>query len=604
MADEQPLSLTPGMVVKNYILEEMIGSGAMGQVWRGSDRRDGTTVAIKVLSPAFARDPLFRQRFEREAHLATLLKSPYTVQTLAFGREHGQYYIVMEFVEGQSVEQMLRSGPIPLDDALDIGADVARALEAASSQGIVHRDLKPSNIIVTSDGIAKIVDFGISSQVSASDAESGTFAGTVQYAAPEQQRGNADQRTDIYAWGATMFHMLAGRPPYTGRTNQDVLGQHLHAPFPAALLALQPEPVVDVIRRCMQKDPADRYQTAAELASAVDRLRVRLVQQRSAVPPMVPEGGRTLVPVPESPAGLSDPGATTVFPATQPGIPPTIPGAPAEGATVVFPSNPGTAGAAPAGPRPAPATVVAPPLPPASPPPPAEHPVPAAAAAPPPQEPPKRRRGLLIGMILGGALLLGAVVGGALGLMSGGDDTPAGADASPTPSVTGTTTPTGTVPGSPTGTATGSPQATPSPTATATPAETPSPTPTPTTAPPTPTPVPATPTPVPPTPTPVPPTPTPVPPTPIPQPRISAAGIGGSCASGVQAFFSVTAPSSGPVTVTASMNPPIASFPSNQVPAGASATVGFQAPAGLGQGSYSITASAGGVSATQPFSCP
>jgi serine/threonine-protein kinase len=582
------------MVVKNYVLDEMIGSGAMGQVWRGSDRRDGTTVAIKVLSPAFARDPLFRQRFEREAHLATLLKSPYTVQTLAFGREHGQYYIVMEFVEGQSVEQLLRSGPIPLDDALDIGADVARALEAASSQGIVHRDLKPSNIIVTSDGIAKLVDFGISSQVSTSDAESGTFAGTVQYAAPEQQRGNADQRTDIYAWGATMFHMLAGRPPYTGRTNQDVLGHHLHSPFPAALLSLQPEPVVDVIRRCMQKDPADRYQTAAELASAVDRLRVRLVQQRSAVPPMVPEGGRTLVPVPEmSPADASDPGATTVFPATQPGVAPTIPGAPAEGATVVFPSNPGSAGGAtPAPPRPA--TVVTPP-PPASPPPPppAPAPAPAAAAAPPPQEPPKRRRGLLVAFILGGALLLGAAVGVALALMGGDDDTPASAE-SPTP--TGTVT--GTPGGSPTGTATGtaspaaSPTATPTQaTPTASPTATASPTPTPTTAPPTPTPVPATPTPVPPTPT----------PTQPPRPSLSITSFGGSCAGGFSGSASFSNAQVGSQLVIQVAGPQPSSF-SATIPA-ASGTAPFSVDPIVVPGGYSVTVSMPGASDSRSFTC-
>ncbi len=502
MSDGDTGLLKAGTVLSHFVIDEMVGAGAMGQVWLGNDRRDNTRVAVKVLNAEFSRDPMFRQRFEREAHVATLLKSPYTVQTLAFGREQGHYYIVMEFVDGESVEAMLANGPLPLDEALEIATDTARALEAAATQKIVHRDLKPSNIIVSPDGAAKLVDFGIASQGSTRDASAG-FMGTVQYAAPEQQKGEADDRTDIYALGATLFHMLAGRPPFTGRTAEEILNQHTRSPFPAALLSLQPEPVVDIVRRAMQKDPQDRFQSAQELAAALDRVRSRLYQQRTEAPAVMPDQYRTMVPQPDdgSQSGativagqrpvartappemstegtvvLGAPGRTTAPPpvakapvAEMASAATVVSGAAALGAAATMVSTPAGAkgGAASA------SVAAAPPLQPPS--------VPLRPRA---QELPEEKggggRGKLLLIALVAIVLIGGAVGGVLALAGGGGDDkgskPAGGDAtatatkeaSATPSASGTATGSAT----PTGSATTSTSATTSATAEATATET------------------------------------------------------------------------------------------------------------------------------------
>jgi serine/threonine-protein kinase len=574
----------------------------MGRVWLGSDRRDGSRVAVKILNPQFSRDPTFRQRFEREAHVATLLKSPYTVQTFAFGREQGSYYLVMEFVQGDSVEKMISKGPLPLDEALEIATDTARALEAAAAHKIVHRDLKPSNIIVSPDGAAKLVDFGIAGQANVQDS-AGAFIGTVQYAPPEQQRGQVDERTDIYALGATLFHMLAGRPPYLGRTNDDILQQHLHAPFPAPLLALQPEPVVDVVRRCMQKDPEDRYHSAADLAAALDRVRMRIVQVRSATAPVLADEMRTLVPEPEP---LSEPtGDTLILPgAPSPSVTPRPTPSVSSETMIHTPSTPPPASVAPAAFTPDSATyarakepIVATPAPPAPPayqeqatmvaPPPV--PVTAPASAPPPGGGGGRRKGLLFGLLGGGAVLAIAAVGAVFALSGGGgDDTdPTTPDASETASSSA----------SPQRSAT--PRPSPSPdasrsatedgaTETATAEETVTETATATEAPPTATPTTAGPRP---TATPVPPTATPTTP-----PRATfSVSVTGGC-SGLSA--SVTASNvSSPVNIVGTWSggstpilPPSAS--ASISPPGGTATFNT---GGVGSGTYSFSATADGV---------
>ncbi len=585
MAEQAEDELKSGSVLGNYVLEELVGGGAMGVVWRGADRRDGSAVAVKILNQQFSRDPTFRQRFEREAHVATLLKSPYTVQTFAFGREHGLYYLVMEFVEGDSVEKKLARGPLPLDEAMEIATDAARALEAAASHKIVHRDLKPSNIIVSPDGAAKLVDFGIAGQANVQDA-GGHFIGTVQYAPPEQQGGQVSERTDIYALGATLFHMLAGRPPYTGRTNDDILAQHKMAPFPAPLLALQPEAVVDVIRRCMQKDPEDRYASASDLAAALDRVRMRIVQVRAQTAPVLSDDLRTLVPQPEPAEATGD---TLVLPgkAATP-----VPAAPPTGSdTMMHPS------AAPPPPRP-PATP-----PPAAPPPVAPPP---AAAAPAPLPPPaaapaiaapasaggsggKKGRGMLFAL-LGGGFAVAAIAAGAVFALSGGGDdddgkVPASASASPaaSPSPSSSAIPSGSSSAS-AASATQSATATNTAVAdTATPVPA---TPTPTTAPPT-----ATPTTSQPTPTPAPPTPTPPPA----QASYSFGGFTGSCAgdaailnfSNVNTATTITGRYTGPTAfdvAPVSIGPGIATV----------GQVTFPTVSPLTPGTYSFTAFANG----------
>ncbi|MCC6386484.1 MAG: serine/threonine protein kinase [Dehalococcoidia bacterium] len=491
----------PGTVLGSFTIDEEIGSGAMGSVFRGTDRRDGSRVAIKVMNPELNSDPTFRQRFEREAHLATLLKSPYTVRVLDFGRAGRWYYLVMEFVEGDSVGAMLQAGPIPLLKAIEIACDGARALEALATQNIVHRDLKPGNIIVNPDGAAKLVDFGISQQANSRDRHA-SFVGTVQYAAPEQQDGRADQRTDIYALGATLFHMLAGRPPYTGRTDEEVLRQHVHAPFPAPLLSWHPEPVVDVVRRCMQKDPEDRYQTASELAGALDRLLARLATYTPPPSRLGAPGGPALVPEPEEEDSggsgtlvLAPRAATpniTVPPPRTPTAPEPEPEEAANPGTVVFPVPPPSAYPTTAPGASAP-TIVPPAQPPA-----ADR---AVAAAPPPVPEPAGGGGKkgIIAAALGVLVLAGA---GAVALLvlggGGGDDKAAAGEPTATVATTTVTAVASATAASPTVAATATP--TTEPTATPAPTEAPTATPVPatptraaaTTPPqPTPTPVPA-----------------------------------------------------------------------------------------------------------------
>ncbi|MGH2633981.1 MAG: protein kinase domain-containing protein, partial [Tepidiformaceae bacterium] len=279
----------PRTVLRHYEILGEIGRGGMGVVYEGRDRRDGSKVAIKALHPYLAAaDQGFRERFEREAHIAALLRSPYTVHLLDFGVEAGQYLLVMEFIEGQTLGTILERGPIEPSAALQFASEVARALEEAAARGVVHRDIKPDNILVESDGRVKVTDFGIARQSGGSGAtQVGSFVGTAAYAAPEQADGDADSRTDIYALGATLYCMLAGEPPYRGRTAMEVLVQHRTTSLPMAPLAWLPDIVQNIVRRCLEKDPRDRYSSPSELASALERARAAMRRMHTSPPPPI-----------------------------------------------------------------------------------------------------------------------------------------------------------------------------------------------------------------------------------------------------------------------------------------------------------------------------
>lgn len=260
--------------IKQYRLVRKIGAGAMGSVYEAIDTRDNSRVAVKMLHPWLAaQDSSFRDRFEREAHIGALLRSPYSVRLLDFGASDGNYFLVMEFVEGETVGNALaRGGPMEPARALHIAIDVARALEEAGTRSIVHRDIKPENILLTADGRVKVADFGIARvQGGAGQTMAGGFTGTPEFAAPEQSLGEGDGRTDIYALGATLYAMLTGQPPFSGATAWDVVRQHQSAAVTMAPLANLPDSVTNPIRRCLEKDPRDRYQTATELAGALER---------------------------------------------------------------------------------------------------------------------------------------------------------------------------------------------------------------------------------------------------------------------------------------------------------------------------------------------
>lgn len=291
--------------LRSYRLGREIGRGGMGVVFEGRDRRDGSRVAIKVLHPHLsAADRGYRDRFEREAHVAALLRSPYTVHLLDFGVVDDCYFLVMEFVEGQSLADVIEKGPIAPADALRIASSVARALEEAEARGVVHRDIKPENVLLDASGAAKVTDFGIARQQSDSTLTMrGAFVGTAAYAAPEQTEGIADKRSDIYSLGATLFTMLTARPPFGGATVIEILRAHREAPVPMAPLAGLPDPLINVIRRCMEKDPLDRYQSASELAGALQRA-THALRGGSTWAPLPYSGPAPAVSVPSgSPAG-------------------------------------------------------------------------------------------------------------------------------------------------------------------------------------------------------------------------------------------------------------------------------------------------------------
>jgi hypothetical protein len=270
--------------MSHYRLDRLLGAGGMGEVYLAVDRRDQQQVVVKLLHPHLENQPGFRERFEREAHVAALLRSPYAVHLLDFGFANGRYYLVMDYAAGQTLRDLLAYGPLEATRALRICAQVARALEEAQARGVVHRDIKPENIMVTPGDSVKVLDFGIARQAGASSLTMpGVFVGTATYAAPETALGEADTRSDIYSVGTTLFHLLTGRPPYDGTIGQ-VLTAHRTAPIPLDAVAPFGVEVTQIVGRCMAKDPAHRYQSASELASALEMAAGRQVVSRTLTP--------------------------------------------------------------------------------------------------------------------------------------------------------------------------------------------------------------------------------------------------------------------------------------------------------------------------------
>ncbi len=260
--------------LSHYDLLEVIGAGGMGTVYRAIDRRSKVVVAVKTVHPHLQESAAFVERFRREAHIASLLGSPYVVRILDFGSERGQYFMVTEFVEGQKLSDIMRAGPMPPVHALAIAVQVALALDEAEGRGVVHRDIKPDNIIITPDNAVKVLDFGIARlNTVAGVTTTGLFIGTMTYASPEQFLGHADTRSDIYSLGVTLFHMLAGQPPFHAATPTGVMRMHEDTPPPLELLKGVPQQLVAVIERCMQKSPDARYQHVSEFLAACEVVR-------------------------------------------------------------------------------------------------------------------------------------------------------------------------------------------------------------------------------------------------------------------------------------------------------------------------------------------
>ncbi|HEX2326565.1 MAG TPA: protein kinase, partial [Chloroflexota bacterium] len=260
----------PGTILANrYRLGDEIGRGGMGAVYRATDLHTGGPVAIKALHPAFARDPVYRERLRREAQTAAVLTSPRVVRVVDLDAAAEPPFLVLEYVAGETLQaRWRREGRLAPGPALAIVREVARALEEAHAHGIVHRDLKPQNVMLA-DGRVKVLDFGIARiQELSGLTVPGHLLGTPAYAPPEWASGAADARADIYALGVILFALLEGRLPFQGPTVAAVLRQHESAPLPPT--AHTPPALLPVLRRCLAKDPGERYQSAAELVAALD----------------------------------------------------------------------------------------------------------------------------------------------------------------------------------------------------------------------------------------------------------------------------------------------------------------------------------------------
>jgi eukaryotic-like serine/threonine-protein kinase len=254
-----------------YRLQERLGAGGMSEVWRAHDEVLGRDVAVKVLAPGADADPSRSARIRLEARAAAGLRHQNIVDVYDYGEavdSAGQVrpYVVMELVEGTSLDDLLRERELPWPAAVRIGAQVAAALAHAHARGVVHRDVKPGNVMVTRDGV-KLVDFGISAAAGAVDETNGEVLGTPAYLAPERLDGGPVRvATDVYALGLLLYRALAGRLPWTGSTVTEMVGNHLYTdPAPLPRIAGLPSRVADLCRRALAKRPEDRP-TAAEAA--------------------------------------------------------------------------------------------------------------------------------------------------------------------------------------------------------------------------------------------------------------------------------------------------------------------------------------------------
>jgi serine/threonine-protein kinase len=262
----------PALLFGRYEVGTLLGFGGMGVVYRAFDpllRRDA---AIKVMSPSFSSDPGLRRRFEREARVAAAIRHPGVVSVYDFGIEDGTPYLVLELVDGRTLQELLRDGPLPPREVARLGGEVASGLAAIHRAGFVHRDVKPSNVMVTPAGAIKIVDLGLAapSGTSETDAPScsdatvpGAILGTVRYMSPEQARGETlDARSDQFSLGVLLYEAASGRNPFTRGS--------LQATIAAILFHDPPPPSEDrllnaTIERCLAKDPARRFDNLGDL---------------------------------------------------------------------------------------------------------------------------------------------------------------------------------------------------------------------------------------------------------------------------------------------------------------------------------------------------
>ncbi|HET6372922.1 MAG TPA: protein kinase, partial [Candidatus Polarisedimenticolia bacterium] len=300
------MPLASGTRLGPYEILSAVGAGGMGEVYRAKDTRLDRVVAIKVLPESATANTELRERFEREARAVSSLNHPHICTLHDIGRHEGIDFLVMEFVEGETLAERLTKGPLPVERALRISVEIADALDKAHRLGIVHRDLKPANIILAKTG-AKLLDFGLAKAREAGPAgppgsltgmatqrrdltAEGAIVGTLQYMAPEQLEGkDADTRTDLFALGLVLYEMITGRKAFEGKSQASLIAaiMHLDPVAISQLVPLSPPALERAVRRCLAKDPDERWQTAHDLM-----MELRWISESGLQAEAVPAGGR------------------------------------------------------------------------------------------------------------------------------------------------------------------------------------------------------------------------------------------------------------------------------------------------------------------------
>ena len=265
-----------------YEIKAKIGQGGMGIVYLARDTRLDRPVAIKMLAPKYTSNPQFRERLKREARAAGRLSHPGIATVYSFEEFGDTLFIVSEYVQGNTLLKLIRNGPVPAPQLMDVAIQIARALAAAHEQGIVHRDLKPENVTLTESGVVKILDFGLARFEPRTEPKSdprlthsGAFLGTPAYASPEQLLGTeVDRRTDIFSFGVLVYELATGKHPFGATDSMSTIARILEADPPALTLLnpAVPKELDHIVRHCIMKKPADRYGSTGELQRDLEQL--------------------------------------------------------------------------------------------------------------------------------------------------------------------------------------------------------------------------------------------------------------------------------------------------------------------------------------------